>query len=81
MEMGVRNEVGRIDPRGEVYQCPSCQYSDGFHVSFRWKDSGEEAEVYLICPSCHSRSRIGWMVSLPSSPQEASQAPGQKKLK
>lgn len=60
MEMGAKKEVGRLARSGEVYVCPSCGYEDGFHVSFRFRDEGGEAEIYLICPNCHSRFRIGW---------------------
>ena len=64
MEMGSEKAAGRIEPQGEVYQCPSCRYSDGFHVSFRMSQGGPKAEVYLICPSCHNRFRLGWEVSI-----------------
>ena len=49
MEMGSKKEIGKIEPQGEVYQCPSCGYEDGFHVSFRWKENGTDGGVYLIC--------------------------------
>ena len=62
MEMGSKKEIERIEPQGELYRCPSCDYSDGFHVSFRMGKTDRKAEVVLICPSCHSRFRIGWKV-------------------
>jgi len=65
MEMGSKKEIGRIEPQGEIYKCPSCGYQDGFHVSFRWNQEVSEGEVYLICPNCHSRFRMGWMISIP----------------
>jgi len=64
MEMGSKKEIGRIEPQEELYRCPSCDYSDGFHVSFKMGKMDKQAEVYLICPSCHSRFRMGWKVSL-----------------
>jgi DNA-directed RNA polymerase subunit RPC12/RpoP len=64
MEMGSKKEIGRIEAKGEIYQCPSCGYQDGFHVSFRLKPGEPKGEVYLICPSCHSRFRMGWKISL-----------------
>jgi len=66
MEMGSKKEVEVIETKGEVYECPSCGYQDGFHVSFKWDSGGSKAEIYLICPNCHSRFRIGWMIPNPS---------------
>jgi uncharacterized C2H2 Zn-finger protein len=63
MEMGSKKEIGKIEAQGEVYKCPSCGYEDGFHVSFRWKEKGTDGEVYLICPRCQSRFRVGWKIS------------------
>ena len=65
MEMGSKKEVQSIEPQGEVYQCPSCGYQDGFHISFKW-DQEKDGEIYLICPNCHSRFRIGWKIKNPS---------------
>ena len=59
MEMGSAKAIENLKPQGEVYTCPSCNYQDGFHVSFRWGQKTPEGEIYLICPSCHSRFRIG----------------------
>ena len=60
MEMGSKREVKQIEPKGDLYECPSCGYEDGFHVSIRWNHEASEGEVYLICPNCHSRFRVGW---------------------
>jgi hypothetical protein len=60
MEMGSDKTIETLKPQEEVYVCPSCNYRDGFHVSFRWKRDTSAGEIYLICPSCHSRFRIGW---------------------
>jgi uncharacterized C2H2 Zn-finger protein len=64
MEMGSKKEIERIEPQEELYRCPSCDYSDGFHVSFKMGKTDRKAEVYLICPNCHSRFRMGWKVSM-----------------
>ena len=62
MEMGTKKPGERLEPKGELYKCPSCGYADGFHVSFKWNQKGSEAEVYLICPNCHARYRKGWKI-------------------
>jgi len=67
MEMGSKKEVKHIEPKGEIYKCPSCGYEDGFHVSFRGNQEGSEGEVYLICPNCHSRFRTGWKITIPQT--------------
>ena len=64
MVMGSSKEIGRIEPKGEIYVCPACGYTDGFHVSFLFKEENSDAEVYLICPKCHSRFKIGWKVDM-----------------
>lgn len=64
MEMGTKKEIGRIEPKKEIYRCPSCGYEDGFHVSFHRNPDESKGEVILICPSCHSRFRLGWKVSI-----------------
>jgi transcription elongation factor Elf1 len=64
MEMGSKKSIGSIEPQNEVYTCPSCGYEDGFHVSFKFKGRKTGGEIYLICPSCHSRFRIGWTVEI-----------------
>ncbi len=67
MEMGAENKAGTIKPEGEIYTCPTCGYTDGFHVSFRAGENNRKAEVFLICPNCHSRFRLGWHVDLSST--------------
>ena len=64
MEMGARQKVKKIEPEGEIYTCPNCTYTDGFHVSFKVGDNTRKADIYLICPNCHSRFRIGWQADL-----------------
>ncbi len=64
MDMGTRDKVETIKPEGDIYICPTCGYTDGFHVSFKVAGPNEKAEIYLICPSCHSRFRLGWQLDL-----------------
>ena len=80
MEMGAKKEIGRIEAKGEIYQCPSCGYEDGFHVSFRLNPGEPKGEVFLICPSCHSRFVLGWKVLISKKPK-ANLGSGQKKNK
>ncbi len=63
MEMGAEKEIKELESEGEIYRCPSCGYEDGFHVSFRFEEKNARGEVFLICPSCHSRFRLGWKIS------------------
>ncbi len=63
MEMGSKSEIASIKPEGEIYRCPACGYTDGWHVSFKVGVSGRDAEIILICPNCHNRFQIGWQVS------------------
>jgi len=64
MAMGTKKEIPTIEPCGEIYKCPVCGYTDGFHVSFCFKEKSQSAEIYLICPNCHSRFRIRWRVRI-----------------
>jgi predicted RNA-binding Zn-ribbon protein involved in translation (DUF1610 family) len=65
MIMG-KDRIDTIEPAGEIYTCPSCGYTDGFHISFRVQDNSKDADIFLICPNCHSRFELGWQVSLKS---------------
>lgn len=67
MEMGAKDKVGTISPEGEIYTCPACGYTDGFHVSFKVAGVKSKAEIYLICPNCHNRFRLGWQLDLSST--------------
>ena len=66
MVMGAKDRIGSIEPLGEIYTCPACGYTDGFHVSFKVQENNEDADIILICPNCHSRFELGWQVSLKS---------------
>jgi len=67
MEMGSKGKVEEIRSEGEIYTCPNCGYTDGFHVSFKVAATGDKAEIFLICPNCHSRFRLNWQVELSNS--------------
>jgi predicted RNA-binding Zn-ribbon protein involved in translation (DUF1610 family) len=67
MEMGSNSKVKKIKSEGEIYTCPSCGYTDGFHVSFKVDGNSQNADIYLICPNCHSRFRISWQADLSNS--------------
>ena len=64
MEMGSVEKPGTIKPEGEIYVCPACGYTDGFHVSFKITGSAQKADIYLICPNCHKRFTLGWQIDL-----------------
>ena len=64
MAMGARDKISNIKPEGEIYTCPKCSYTDGFHVSFKVAGTESKAEIFLICPNCHSRFRLGLHVDL-----------------
>ena len=67
MTMGSRNRAEEIKPEGEIYTCLNCGYTDGFHVSFKVEGNSGKAEIYLICPNCHRRFRLGWQADLSNS--------------
>ncbi len=51
-------EIQRLRLEGTVDTCPVCGYTDGWHVSFKIKDSTKM--IILICPDCHSRFDPDW---------------------
>lgn len=54
-EKGEAPEAVRVEE--EVSACPRCGHGGGFHVAFR---KGERRiEVFLICPACGYRFRVG----------------------
>ena len=67
MVMGSKKKIKGLKVQGELYKCPSCGYKDGFHVSFKWNKKSPNGEIFLICPNCHGRFRLGWNVSIPKS--------------
>ena len=64
MVMGSKKRINTLKVQGELYKCPSCGYKDGFHVSLKRSKKSSDGEIFLICPNCHSRFRLGWNVSI-----------------
>ncbi len=64
MEMGTQEKIEQLRPAGELYTCPECKYTDGFHVSFQQAAVPGPWKIMLICPQCHRRFRIGWKVDI-----------------
>ncbi len=64
MPMGAKEAIEWIKPAEELYTCPGCGYTDGFHVSFQQDAASGQWEIVLICPQCHRRYRMGWKISL-----------------
>ena len=64
MTMGKMVEISDVTPDEEFYECPSCGYSDGFHVALKMMSNGRQGEIILICPECHKRFRIGWPMTM-----------------
>jgi ssDNA-binding Zn-finger/Zn-ribbon topoisomerase 1 len=50
-------KIQKLRLKGTVDTCPVCDYTDGFHVSF--KEEGK-TKIILICPQCHSRFDPDW---------------------
>jgi hypothetical protein len=64
-EMGAKGSIDSLTPDQELYTCPECGYTDGFHVSFQKAEkSNTKFHIVLICPSCHKRYRLGWEILL-----------------
>ncbi len=61
--MGAKSGIKSVPSGDEFYTCPTCGYTDGFHVSFRMTGPSE-GQIILICPSCHDRFDNGWYVTL-----------------
>ena len=65
MEQRHKDKPIKLEPEeNKLYTCPVCGYTDGFHVSFHFKNDSDGAEIILICPSCHQRFQIGWKVNI-----------------
>ena len=64
MKMGSSKGIDAIQPDGEIYICPVCNYTDGFHVAFNMNTGTERGEIVLICPACHNRFTLGWKIQL-----------------
>jgi uncharacterized C2H2 Zn-finger protein len=64
MVMGSKKKIKGLKAQGELYMCPSCDYQDGFHVAFKWGKRSSDGEIFLICPNCRSRFRLGWNIQI-----------------
>lgn len=51
-------KVEPIEVADELHACPSCDYTDGFHVAFVREAEGDSLRLELICPSCSARFNI-----------------------
>jgi len=57
------SEAKQINVSDKFHICPVCGYNDGFHTSFK-RESVAEVRVILICPECHSRFDVNWLIKL-----------------
>ncbi len=54
MEMGTDERIGIIEHEGEIYTCPVCGYTDGWHVSFKFAKGGSLSDLpHLSQPLPH----------------------------
>lgn len=56
----METEIKKLVIKGSTDTCPSCGYTDGFHVSFQ--DHIDKLRIILICPECHSRFNSSWEI-------------------
>jgi hypothetical protein len=47
-----------IEVADELHVCPSCGYTDGFHVAFVREPEGDSLRMELICPNCSVRFNL-----------------------
>lgn len=62
--MTTERKLKSIDKDKEISECPSCGYKDGFHIGFLSPENSNTHEMFLICPNCHDRFKIGWGIKL-----------------
>ena len=60
MSMASGKKIKKITLQDEIYACPACDYTDGFHVSFKKCGKTQTYRIILICPQCHSRFETNW---------------------
>ncbi len=56
------------------HACPKCGYQNGFHISFRRQppdSEGNDAALWLICPSCSSLYDLGVRTRLQPLPEHS----------
>ncbi len=51
-------KVEPIEVADDLYACPACDYTDGFHVAFVREGEGDSLRLELICPSCSARFNL-----------------------
>lgn len=56
----MEREIKKITIKGITDTCPTCGYTDGFHVAF--KDHLDKLKIILICPECHARFDPTWTI-------------------
>ncbi len=56
----METEINKLPIKGATDTCPACNYTDGFHVSF--KPHIDKIKIILICPNCHSRFDPNWEI-------------------
>jgi hypothetical protein len=60
MEIEVEEDIKPLPIKGRTYECPVCNYKDGWHVSFT--PHLDKLKIILICPDCHSRFDPNWVI-------------------
>jgi len=56
--------VRRIAVERSFKSCPTCEYTEGFHLVFsRPREKTEYFRAYLVCPMCSSVFDIGLRIS------------------
>ena len=53
-------DVVKIEFKETFKECPTCQYSDGFHSMFEREE--DQVRWLIICPACHRVFDIGFTV-------------------
>ena len=54
----MEQNVKKITLQGTIDTCPTCGYTDGFHISFDVRI--DRINIILICPECHARFDPNW---------------------
>lgn len=44
------------------YACESCDYTGGFHVTFKKMSKPKTHKIVLMCPSCQQTYDIDWQI-------------------
>ena len=58
--MPTKRKVRKIAVRNNLRKCPSCGYTDGFHVMFsRKRETAKQFRMLLCCPMCSDTVDMG----------------------